>query len=144
MATDRALGANAETAQEIAQALLPFQTHVPEAATEISALIGELFGISSALLELRTASSEPRNQRNRYLVDEDKYVVLRSLEYTLRDIDYFLRNLESRNYRTNREAFKDVWLQIDTYFREENNNSLLRRLGYYKRFLDFLTPIVEG
>ena len=144
MATDRALGANAETAQEIAPALLRFQSHVPEAATEISALVSELYAISAALFELKTASSEPRNYRNRNLIDEDKYVVLRSLEYTFKDINHFLRGLESRTYRSDREAYKDVWLQIDDYFRNESNNSLLARLGYYKLFIEDLTPIVRG
>ena len=144
MATDRALIANAETAQELAPALLEFQAHVPEAATEITALASELYAISAALLELKTASSEPRNYRNKNLVDEDKYVVLRSLEYTFKDIQDFLRGLQSRAYRSVRHAYTDVWIQLDTFFRDQSNNSLLGRLGYYKRFIDDLTPIVEG
>ena len=144
MATDRALGANAETAQELAPALLKFQTHVPEAATEVSALVSELYAISAALLELKTASNEQRNFRNRKSVDQDKYVVLQSLEYTFKDINHFIRATDNRTYRSDREAFKDVWIQIDTHFRNESNNSLLARLGYYKQFIDGLTPIVHG
>ena len=144
MATDRALLANAETAQEIAPALVRFQNHVPEAATEISALVSELYAISAALFQLKTALGEPRNARYRNLVDEDKRVVLRSLEYTFKDIHRLLRALDSRSYRTTREAYRDVWIEIDDYFRAESNNSLLTRLGYYKCFVDDLTPIVQG
>ena len=144
MATDRALIANAETAQELAPALLEFQAHVPEAATEITALASDLYAISAALLELKTALSEPRNYRNKNLVDEDKYVVLRSLEYTFKDTQHYLRGLKSRAYRSARHAYTDVWIQIDAYFRSESHNSLLTRLGYYKHFIDDLTPIVEG
>lgn len=144
MATDGALTANAETAQEIAPALLRFQKYVPEAATKVSALVSELYAISAALLELKTASSEPRNYRNRNLIDEDKYIVLRSLEYTFKDVNHFLRDLESRIYRSYHEAYMVVWIKIDTHFRNESNNSLLVRLGYYKHFLNDLTPIVLG
>ena len=144
MATDRALIANAETAQELAPALLEFQAHVPEAATEITALASELYAISAALLELKTALGEPRNYRNKNLVDEDKYVVLRSLEYTFKDTQDFLRGLHSRAYRSVHHAYTDVWTQLDTFFQNQSNNTLLGRLGYYKDFIDDLTPIVQG
>ena len=144
MATDRALVANADTAQELAPALLRFQSHVPEVATELAALASELYGISSALLELRTACIDPRNVLDRLSIEDEKRIVLRSLEYTFRDLDRFIRKTEDSSYRTDREAFTDVWAQIESYFRRESNNSLLVRLRYYKDFIDHLIPIVEG
>ena len=114
-----------------------------ESASEVTALASELLGISAALLELKTASIEPRHARRRELVENDKLVVCGSLEYTFRDVNKFLPGLENPRY-SRREAFRGVWRQIDTHFRNESHNSLLTRLEYYKKFLHDLAKIVIG
>ena len=142
MAGER-LTAISETAQEIATTFLKFQGYVTESATEATALASELLAISAALLELKTASTDPRHGRRKELVEDDKFVVLGSLEYTFRDINRFLPGLENPRY-SRREAFRGVWRQIDTHFRNESHNSLLARLEYYKQFLQDLTKVVTG
>lgn len=45
--------------------------------------------------------------------------------------------------RTSSSAYRDVWRTIESHFLEESRNSLLERLGYYKRFLEDLQLILE-
>ena len=144
MVTDSSLIAKAETAQELASALIKFQAHVLEAATEIAALVSELYAISAASLELNTTLSEPRNYRNKNLVDEDRYVLFRSLDYTFKDLQDYIGNTKSKSHRSQTEAHLRVWIEIDEHFHKENNRSLLARLEYYRRFIDDLTRIVQG
>lgn len=139
-----ALTANSETAQDIAAAFLKFQEYVADSATEITALVSELFAIIAGLLELKTAMGDQRHARRKYLVDDDTYIVLRSLEYTFKDTTRLFGGLEAPAYRTNREAYRGVWGQLNQHFRAESGNSLLTRLQYYKSFLTDLVCIVVG
>jgi hypothetical protein len=144
MASDRALGAHAETAQELAAALIEFKPHVQEAAREITALVSEFYAISASLQELKSVCSDPRSASENNLIAEDKYVLLRSLEHTFKDLDRFIKLKDRPAVRTRREVHKDIWAQIDTYFRNESGNQLLTRMGYYKQFTDELVDVVEG
>ena len=137
-----ALTASSETAEDIAGAFLKFKEPLPEAATEITALISELFAISSALLELDTAKRDHPYQSLR--VTEDQEIVLRSLRYTFTDIRKYFGRLRDPLYRSDREAYYGVWHDIDRFFKEESHNSLCRRLEYYRLFLLDLGSIVQG
>ena len=140
----RALTANSETAQDIAAAFMKFQEPVSDEATEITAIISELYAICSALLELKTALNDPRYYRRRRHIEDDQRDVLLSLEYTFKDIKRQFAGLEKPIYRTNREAYHGVWNSILRYFLDEGNNSLVERLEYYRRFLMELGTIVKG
>lgn len=139
-----ALQANSETAQDVAAAVLKFQEPNPDHATEIAATVAELFGISTALMELNTASREQRNRGRIPLIEDDKYVLLRSLEYTFKDVQRLFAGLDRSTYRTRREAYGGVWRDIQSYFRNESQNTLLARLEYYKRFIQDITCVVVG
>ena len=137
-----ALTASSETAEDIAAAFLKFKEPLPEAATEITALISEFFAISSALLELDTAKRDhPYLSRK---IGEDQDIILRSLRYTFADIRKQFGRLGDPFYRTTREAYHGVWRAIDKFFREESYNSLCQRLEYYRLFLLDLGSIVQG
>ena len=135
---------NVDTAQDLAAALTTFQAHLSERAVEIKAVISELHTVSAALLEFRTALSETRNSKNKHAIDEDRYVLLRSLEHTLGDIQTHLQGLKKGAYSNDQEAYLNVWINMDNHFRNENGNSLLLRLEYYRRFMEDLTAVTEG
>jgi hypothetical protein len=143
------LNSTSDSAQDIGSALLTFQRHLHNFATEITALISELFAISSAILELQTALLDPRfanslTRRNRLTIEDDKGIVIRSLEYTFNDIYRFLGDLSRRTWRSDREAYMAVWQTMDDFFREESRNTLLTRLEYYRSFLDELGVCAQG
>ena len=136
--------ATAETAQDIAAIFVDFQNYVEDAATEVAAIVSELYAIRAVLLECNTAVGDPRHIRRRDVIEEDKFVVLSSLDFTFKDINHLFRGLEPSTVRTRREVHRAVWRQIDTRFRAESNNSLLSRLGYYKRFIEDMIDVVVG
>ena len=139
-----ALTANSEDAQDLAAAFLEFQEPVVNAEGEIAALAAKLLTVSSALLTLRDAESNPRNAVGVDEVEEYKRIALRSLEYTFRDIHRLFGGLSNPSYRTKTEAYNGVWRDIEDHFFNESNNALVTRLDYYQRFLSDLVDMVEG
>ena len=144
MALAGSLIANSEAVQDVAAAFLKFQEPVPERATETTGVVAQLFAISSALMELNHAQRQLGNRHWALATTEDQYMVLGSLEATLRDVNRFFGHLGWPKYRTKREAFIAVWQDIDDFFFDEGNNTLLKRLQYYTRFLEDLSTIVQG
>jgi hypothetical protein len=138
-----ALIARSEDAEDIAAAFLKFKEPVPSSATEITALISELFAISSALLELDTALKDRPYHRLRREVEDDQYIVLKSLDYTFKDVRREFGGLSKPFYRTNREAFNGVWKSIERFFHAESRNTLVARLEYYRLFLQDLCAVVQ-
>jgi len=137
------LTTNSETAEDIAAALLIFKEPVSNRATEITALISELFAISSALLELDTAQRDNPYHRLRREVDDDQRTVVLSLDYTFKDIRRLLGGLGNPIYRSARESYQGVWNAIERHFLQQANNPLVQRLEYYRRFLLDLGSIVQ-
>ena len=144
MVLTASLAANSETAQDIAAAFMKFQDPVYEYATEITALISELFAISSALLELKTAHNDPRHYRRRGRIDNEQRTVLLSLEYTFKDVQRLFGGLVRPTYNSRREAYQAVWQDIDDHFLDEGGVTLVQRFEYYRMFLMDITAIIEG
>ena len=136
--------AEAETAQDIAAAFNKFLEPVSEYGGDVTALIAELFGISSACRDLSVAVSDPRNQRRKDSISEDFRTVMLSLEYTFNDINRFFGDLDRPIYFTKREAYRGVWKEIMIHCQTENEAGLLARLKWYKEFLNDIKDIVLG
>ena len=136
--------AKAEDAQDLAAAFNKFLGHVPNAATEITGLISELYAISSGARELHTASQDPRYLNRQELIEEDKRLVLQSIEQTFADIQHKFGNIDRSIYQTPREAYRGVWKDIIDHFQEESEDHLIRRLENYRLFLLELASIVHG
>ena len=139
-----ALTANSEAARALAHEILEFQEWVIDPESEISALAETFSSISAALSALKRAESDPGNVLGVGLIREDKRIILRSLEYTFSDVRRLFGGLRDPRYRTNTEAYNEVWLDIEDYFLEESNNALLDRLDYYYRFLKDLIDVAKG
>ena len=136
--------AEAETAQDIAAAFHKFLDPVPEHGARITALIAELFGISSACRELSVVVNDPRNQRRKDSVSEDYRTVMLSLDYTFNDINRFFGDIDRPIYLSRREAYRGVWKEIKLHCENENETGLLERLTWYKDFLNDIKNIVLG
>ena len=139
-----ALTANSEAARTLAHEILEFQEWVIDPENEISALAETFSSISAALSTLKRVESDLRNIPGVEDIQDDKRVVLRSLEYTFGDVRRLFGGLKDPRYRTNTEAYTEVWADIEDYFLEESNNALLDRLDYYYRFLKDLIDVVKG
>lgn len=137
-----ALIAMAETAQDIAAALHKFLDPVAESSTEITGLIAECFGISSALRELHDAIGDLRQNRRHATISEDVRILLLSLDYTFKDVNRLFGGLARSNHITLSSGYRQVWRDIEVYFQEESRNTLSVRLEIYKTFLQHLICIV--
>ena len=144
MALTTSLTANSETAQDIAAAFNKFQDPVFEQRTEITALISELWAISSALLELEHAHNDPLHYRRRGRIENEQHTALLSLEYTFKDVQRLFGGLARPIYNSTREAYQAVWQNIQDHFRDEGGFTLVRRFEYYRMFLIDITAIIEG
>ena len=144
MALTASLTANSETAQDIAAAFMKFQDPVFEHATEITALISELFAISSALLELKTAHNDTLHYRRRGMIENEQRTALMSLQYTFKDVQRLFGGLARPVYNSAREAYQAVWQNIQDHFLDEGGFTLVRRFEYYRMFLIDITAIIEG
>lgn len=133
-----ALIATAETAQDVASGFNKFLEPVSESSTEITALIGECFSVSSALRELSRAVEDARYTRRYATITEDIRLVLLSLDYTFNDVHRLFGLLGRTTYITVSEGYRQVWREIETKFQSESRNSLCGRLVYYRRFIQEL------
>ena len=136
--------AEAETAQDIAAAFNKFLEPVSEYGAEVTALIAELFGISSACRDLSMVVNDPRNQRRKDAIGDDYRTVMMSMEYTFNDINRFFGDIDRPIYFSKREAYRGVWRDIAIHCENENEAGLLERLIWYKDFLNYLKHVVLG
>ena len=138
------LTAYSKTAEAIAAAFVLFKESVSNRATETTALISELFAISSALLELDTAERDNPYHRLRREIEGDERTLLLSLDYTFKDTRRLLGGLGNPVYRSSRESYHAVWNAIERHFRLQANTPLVQRLEYYRLFLMDLGSLVQG
>ena len=140
-----ALIATAESAQDIAAGLHKFLDPVSESSTDITSAIGECFAISSALRELDEAVGDPRQNRSYASISDEVRAVLQSLEYTFKDVNDLFGGLARTIHLSQSSAYRQVWRDIEIFFRDQSRNTLSVRLEYYKRFLqDLICFMVEG
>ncbi|KAI9682490.1 MAG: hypothetical protein M1829_000282 [Trizodia sp. TS-e1964] len=124
----------AESAEDVAAALHPFLSALPEFATEITALISELFAISSCLRDLDSSIRSRRYGRRVYMIDKDLDLVLPSLSTTLLDMLFIYSRFQVAA-RPSVAVYRRAWEEIRTIFRELQRVSLLARLETYRSFL---------
>lgn len=136
--------ATAESAQDVAAALDKFLDHIPEYDAEITALIGECFGLSSALRQLNTCYGDLQFHNNYVQISNDIHVTLQSINYTFDDVHGLLTGLGSSLHLSRTAAYRAVWDNIIVHFDRESNNSLGRRIGIYRRFLGAVICLIEG
>lgn len=140
MATNREIRALirfAQNAEDVASGLHIFRDSLPRNATRITAIIGELFAISSILRELDAASGDPRYEPSLYRIRDDTRLVFPTLEATLEAVfDMFARSRE--------RPHQMVWDDLGYRMENEEGIGLLERLQWYHDFLDDLFDTLDG
>ncbi|KXT11120.1 hypothetical protein AC579_640 [Pseudocercospora musae] len=108
----------------------------------ITAAVAELFGLSSALRHIHTASTGQAIRTYRYgpsfyRIDHDLPLLLRSLQCTLHDIfDMFARAHQTPE--------RSVWEDMGHQHERLENFPLLERLECYREFLHAQLDILQG
>ncbi|KAJ5135579.1 uncharacterized protein N7515_004857 [Penicillium bovifimosum] len=137
-----ALRTSAKNAEDVAAAFTQFRDPIPEHAAEVTALIADLFAISSSLSALEALNSNFRYRRDVALIQPDLNLLLASLKYTLEDIvDYFQvldpgKSLPGDYMRT--------WLDLNRFFWDESRYSLATRFAKYKAMLRELNGLATN
>jgi len=104
--------------------------------------MADLYAISTSLNSLEELTSSRRYRHNLHFVQPDLDLVQASLKYTLEDVVDFFGDLDSRR-GPSREAYKQTWLNLCTFFYDEIHFSLATRLAKYKEFLKELEAIMR-
>ena len=138
------LNARAESAEDLASALTRFQGMIPESAAEITALITELFAVSTALRKLFRLHEDPRYERRYPFIAEDVQLTLYSFDCTFDDFRTLLGGLDRPSHLPNATVYRRVWRNILEHFQRESGNSLSRRLEICRAFLLELSYELEG
>lgn len=136
--------ARAESAEELASALRTFRDVIPESAAEITALITELFAVSTALRELFVLHNDPRYEHRYPDIADDVLLTLHSFDYTFDDFRTRLGGLDRPSHLSNAIVHRRVWRNILEHFQRESGNSLSRRLEICRAFLLELSSELEG
>ncbi|KAL6719002.1 hypothetical protein ACLMJK_003237 [Lecanora helva] len=132
----------AETAEAVGSALNQFLNPVADKSAEITALIAQCFGTSSALRKLRNAIERCPSPRQRRLIVDDTDDVRQSLEYTFQDVKSVFGGLGRTAERT-RAVYRRVWVDLSNLFYRESG--LVHRLEQYRQFLRGLVEtLYEG
>ncbi|KAF2209603.1 hypothetical protein CERZMDRAFT_46823 [Cercospora zeae-maydis SCOH1-5] len=106
-------------------------------ATRITAVISELFGLSSALREIHSAEHTHIHGPSFYRITDDLGLLRRSLRYTTQDLfDMFARS----RLHTEQRAWEDLEYRMD----QQERIGLLERLELYRDFLDAQNDVLEG
>ncbi|KAK4991139.1 hypothetical protein LTR50_002069 [Elasticomyces elasticus] len=133
---DQQLIRHAKNAEDVAAGLQVFLDRVPQYATDISAIISELFATSSATRALHTASDDLRYARAFHTIRSDLDLVLRSLQYTLGTV----RGIFAR---TGLASYRVLWDGLNLFVQTEGS-SLCTRLEWYKIFLHDLFDVLRS
>lgn len=136
--------ARAESAEDLASALTRFRDVIPEAAADITALITELFAVSTTLRELFRLHDDPRCERRYPIIVEDVQLTLYSLDYTFEDFRTLLGGLDRPGYLSNATNYRRVWRNILEHFQRESGDTLSRRLEICRAFLLQLKSELQG
>jgi hypothetical protein len=135
----------AESAEAIGAGFTRFLDAVPDQATEISALVSELFALSSVLRELDAACLSRQFGRNFPLIADDLKLVRSSLCHTLKDILDLLGDIDHAKAPTPATitAYYQTWKRVQLFFRREAGDTPCTRLDRYKKFLTELGNVVK-
>lgn len=133
----------AETAEDIADAFSKFKVAIPEQATDIAALISELYGIGSDLREIDAAIQSPKYGRNIGLIATDLDLVRSSLTFILGDVFKILGEIGNGSRVLIGDDYRRTWKDIYLHFRGGGRPTLLSRLESYRRFSKELSNIMQ-
>lgn len=136
--------ARAESAEELGFALKSFRDVIPESAAEITALITELFAVSTTLRELFSLHNDPRCEYRYPDIADDVLLTLRSFDYTFDDFRTHLGGLDRPSHLSNAIVHRRVWRRMLDHFQRESGNPLSRRLEICRAFLLELSYELEG
>jgi len=127
----------ADKAERVASGLYIFRDSLRGSSTRITAIIGELFTISSILRGLDHAQDDRINQPSFYRIEDDLHLFIKSLRSTLNNVlDMFARS-QDRPYQV-------VWDDLNHHMDEQEGRSFLRRLEMYTSFLKAQSDILCG
>lgn len=127
----------AESAEAIGAGFTKFLDAVPDHAAEITALVSELFALSSVLRELDASCLSRQYGSNFPLIADDLKLVRSSLCQTLKDVLNLLGDIDHAtvpNFTTS-GSYYQTWKRIHLFFRREYGDNLCTHLERYKKFL---------
>jgi hypothetical protein len=128
-----ALRTSAKNAEDVAAAFTQFRDPLPEHAAEVTALIADLFAISSSLSALEALHSNHRYRLDVSQIQPDLNLVRASLKYTLEDIVDYFRDLDPG--RSIPADYKRTWMDLNRFFWDESRYSLATRFAKYNAML---------
>ena len=138
-----ALVGQAEAAHDAAAALHQFLEHVPDHDAELTALISELYAVSSALRGLSTTIVELQHTGAYGRISAEVGITLESMVHTFGDFNRLLGGFARYRHLSNRAAHGQVWDDIDEYFHVQSNCPFKKRLQYYKSYLLQMEHVIE-
>ena len=125
---ERSLIRHANDAEDVASGLRTFRDSLPRNATRITAIISELFAVSSVLREIDNAQGDPEFRSTFYRLRDDFDVVLPSLQRTLDAAFAMFAQSRERPYQM-------AWDHLGLKMEREEGLGLLERLETYHDFL---------
>ncbi|ERF75288.1 hypothetical protein EPUS_00080 [Endocarpon pusillum Z07020] len=137
------LVAYAEKAEDIAEALSKFKTHVPDHAADITASIAELYAIGSHLRAIDSARNSAEFHGNFPLIEKDLRLVCSSLDNTVEDVFDILGYLGNGSPVPNAGMYRQNWKDIYYFFMQNGRVALTMRLEIYRRFIAELASIMK-
>ena len=136
--------AEAESAQDAAAALNLFLGPAADYSAEITALIGELYALSSALRRLDKTILELQHVYGAYeSIRAEARITLESLNFTFADFNRLLGQLNKYGHLSHSAAYCRVWADIEQYFASQSNCILRRRLEYCRKYVLQLRLVME-
>lgn len=133
----RVLIRHAKDAEDVASGLHIFRERVPRSATRITAIISELFALSSLLREIDQAQGDRQYASFFHRIQDDLDLVLPTLQRTLdATFDMFARS-QGRLHQT-------VWADLGYKMEREEGLGLLERLQLYREFLQAQFDVLTG
>lgn len=127
----------ARDAEDVASGLHSFRDNLPRAATRITAIISELFALSSVIREIVHARDDPKYAPSYYRIQNDLDLVLPTFQRTL-DVafDMFMRSRD--------RPYQMVWEDLGHRMENEEGVAFLERLEIYHDFLRAQFDVLTG
>lgn len=132
--------APAESAEAIGAGFTKFLETVPDHATEITALVSELFALASVLRDLDASCLSRHHARHFPLIADDLKLARSSLCHSLKDLLALLADVETSSPST---IYYRTWKRIHLFYRREYADSLCPHLDRYKRFFLELSNVLK-
>ena len=139
-----ALLARAEVAQDAASALHNFLELCPDLSTEITALISELYAVSSALRGLSSTIVDLQHTGFYTRIAGEVLLTSDSIQHTFEDFNRLLGRLGQYLGQWHESAaYRRTWDDIDDFFYDQSNCVLRKRLLFYRNYLLQMVYVIE-